>query len=69
VKPAKAWKPLLQAWRDEAESLGAAFASGAACVDPKRGLQTCRHCDLHTLCRVYEKLSALSEEEFPEEGE
>jgi RecB family exonuclease len=69
VKQAKAWKPLLKAWRDEADSLGAAFASGAALVDPKRGLQTCRHCDLQTLCRVYEKLSALTEEEFPEEGE
>jgi hypothetical protein len=32
-------------------------------VSPKRGLQTCRHCDLQTLCRVHERLSALEEEE------
>jgi hypothetical protein len=61
VKPAKAWKPLLKAWRSEAESLGEGFASGAAIVDPKRGLQTCRHCDLQTLCRVFEKQNVLSE--------
>jgi hypothetical protein len=63
VKRAKAWKPLLRAWRDEAEALGGAFASGEARVDPKRGLQTCRNCDLHTLCRVFEKINVLSESE------
>jgi ATP-dependent helicase/nuclease subunit B len=67
VKKAKAWEPLLRSWKAEAESLGAAFASGEARVDPKRELQTCRHCGLQTLCRVYEKVNVLSEGEEGEE--
>jgi probable DNA repair protein len=57
VKPAKSWPDLLADWKREAESLGAAFAAGEARVDPKNGLETCRLCDLQTLCRVYEKCS------------
>ncbi|HWA39803.1 MAG TPA: PD-(D/E)XK nuclease family protein [Burkholderiales bacterium] len=63
VREAKAWKPLLEDWRREAERLGASFASGEARVDPKRELQTCRYCDLHTVCRVYEKVNPLKEDE------
>ena len=59
VNQAKSWPDLLAAWRREAESLGAAFAAGEAHVDPKNDLGTCRLCDLQTLCRVYEKYSAL----------
>jgi len=61
VNAAQAWEPLLQSWKKEAESLGAAFAAGEARVDPKEALKTCRKCDLQTLCRVYEKFSALDE--------
>ena len=44
--------------------------AGRAEVDPKEGLyKTCRYCDLHTLCRVHERLSALDEEEADEAGE
>jgi probable DNA repair protein len=61
------WKPLLQAWGNEAESLGASFAAGDASVDPKKNLDvTCRYCGLETLCRVFEKANVLAEEE-PEE--
>jgi probable DNA repair protein len=61
------WKPLLQVWKNEAESLGASFAAGDASVDPKRILDvTCRYCGLETLCRVFEKANVLAEEE-PEE--
>jgi probable DNA repair protein len=67
VKKAKAWKPLLQSWRDEAEALGGAFARGAARVDPKRDLTTCRYCAMKTLCRVYEKINVLAETEEGEE--
>lgn len=64
VRKAKAWHPLLQSWKDEAEALGKGFASGEAAVDPKRGLLvTCRFCDLHTLCRVYEKVNVLAEDD------
>jgi probable DNA repair protein len=64
VRKAKAWQPLLQSWKDEAEALGKSFASGQAVVDPKRGLLvTCRFCDLHMLCRVYEKVNVLAEDD------
>jgi ATP-dependent helicase/nuclease subunit B len=64
VRKAKAWQPLVQSWKDEAEALGNGFASGQAAVDPKRGLLvTCRFCDLHTLCRVYEKVNVLAEDD------
>jgi hypothetical protein len=58
---------LLADWKREAESLGAGFAAGEARVDPKRELQTCRYCDLQTLCRVYEKLNPLKDETEVEE--
>jgi len=63
VKKARAWQSLLQDWKAEAESLGAAFAQGDARVDPKKDLQTCRYCALQTLCRVYEKINVLAESE------
>jgi ATP-dependent helicase/nuclease subunit B len=66
VQKAKAWQPLLRAWKEEAESLGGAFARGDASVDPKKDLMTCRYCGLETLCRVYEKINVLAEEEFEE---
>jgi ATP-dependent helicase/nuclease subunit B len=61
ARPAKNWPALLAGWKDEAQSLGGAFAAGAAAVDPKRDLKTCERCDLQTLCRVYEKFNVLEE--------
>jgi len=66
VQKAKAWQPLMQAWKNEAESLGSSFARGEAGVDPKKDLMTCRYCGLETLCRVYEKINVLAEEEAEE---
>ena len=66
ARESKGWQPLLRAWKAEAESLGAAFAGGNAEVSPKRDLLTCRYCGLETLCRVYEKINVLAEEEFEE---
>ena len=63
VKPYRDWPALLAQWKKDAEALGAAFAAGDARVDPKDALKTCRLCDLQTLCRVYEKFSALRTEE------
>jgi probable DNA repair protein len=57
VNAAQSWPALLAAWKKDADALGAGFASGDAKVDPKEGLNTCRNCELQTLCRVYEKLS------------
>jgi ATP-dependent helicase/DNAse subunit B len=59
VKPAEDWTSLLAGWKREVESLGAGFAGGDARVAPKKGLQTCRYCDLQPLCRVYERIDAL----------
>jgi RecB family exonuclease len=63
VNVAQSWPSLLAAWKQDAEALGKGFAEGDARVDPKDELKTCRRCDLQTLCRVYEKFSALREEE------
>src|SRR5881396_3804729 len=60
------WQPLLRDWKKEAERLGRSFAGGEAGVDPKKDLMTCRYCGLETLCRVYEKINVLVEEEFEE---
>jgi len=65
-KPNDGWQPLLRDWRKEAERLGRSFATGEAGVDPKKDLITCRYCGLETLCRVYEKINVLAEEEFEE---
>jgi ATP-dependent helicase/nuclease subunit B len=66
VKPAQDWDALLAGWRRELDALGHGFASGEARVDPKDGLATCRYCDLQTLCRVYEKVNHLKDEEAGE---
>jgi hypothetical protein len=52
---------LLSRWKDVVDTLGHAFASGEASVDPKHLYRTCRHCGLEPLCRVHEKLSGLQE--------
>ena len=48
------WSALLATWRATLERLASEFRSGAAPVDPKQRLMTCRNCDLSTLCRVSE---------------
>ena len=60
--PKSQWQALLAQWKKDAEALGKAFAAGDAHVDPKEELKTCRRCELHTLCRVYEKFSGLARE-------
>ncbi len=62
VEKAKDWAGLKKGWRAELESLAGDFASGAARVDPKKSLATCRLCDLQPLCRVHEKMALLEEE-------
>lgn len=48
------WSALFDAWRDALTGLAQAFRRGDARVDPK-GPDTCRYCDLHALCRIYER--------------
>jgi probable DNA repair protein len=66
VKPAHDWDDLRAGWKKTLEALAHDFSAGKAEVDPKELFKTCNRCDLHTLCRVHEKLSALSPDE--EEG-
>jgi probable DNA repair protein len=57
------WPGLLAGWKKEAEALGASFAAGEAQVDPKNDLKTCVRCDLQTLCRVFESLNVLDDDD------
>ena len=66
AKAAESWPGLFAVWRRELDVLGREFAQGVAAVDPKRGLATCRHCDLHPLCRVHERIAAMEDDD---EGE
>jgi probable DNA repair protein len=63
TKAAESWPGLFVMWRRELAELGGEFARGVAAVDPKRGLKTCRHCDLHPLCRVHERMAAMEDDE------
>ena len=49
------WSALVHHWSDLLERLAIRFAAGDAAVDPKRLPQTCRYCDLPTLCRINER--------------
>jgi hypothetical protein len=47
------WDELTTAWRARLEALGADFRLGDARVQPKNA-DTCRLCELKTLCRIHE---------------
>jgi ATP-dependent helicase/nuclease subunit B len=49
------WNEQLTLWRETLEKLGQDFCAGHAKVDPKHFPQTCEHCNLKSLCRIYEK--------------
>jgi len=61
-KVAASWDELVAQWRRAVDELGDEFARGEARVDPKRGLATCRGCDLQALCRVHERLGGIADE-------
>lgn len=69
AKHAGTWEELLAGWRHEVGALGEGFAQGAAQVDPKALLSTCRWCDLKPLCRVHERLTPLDEGDEDESRE
>jgi probable DNA repair protein len=56
---AASWPELLERWRQSTDDVATRFAQGRSAVDPKRGLATCRHCELQPLCRVHERLGSL----------
>jgi len=49
-----AWTALLSGWRDTLAGLAREIRAGDARVDPKTP-QTCRYCEQHALCRIYEQ--------------
>ena len=53
------WGALVDHWSSVLERLAMQFAAGDAEVDPKRLPQTCRYCDLPTLCRINERGGAV----------
>lgn len=57
------WETLLAEWRATLTALAEAFRSGDARVDPKRGAQTCRYCELPALCRIVTGVEAPVPEE------
>jgi hypothetical protein len=50
------WEAVLAGWRESLEALARGFVAGDARVDPKNAGQTCRYCDVHSLCRVAERV-------------
>ena len=48
------WPALLDDWRTNLIALAEEFLKGEARVAPLRGEQTCRNCELSTLCRIHE---------------
>ena len=63
VKAFESWPGWPELWQRNLDALGAEFAGGIAEVDPKRGLKTCKYCDLQSLCRVHERLAAIEDED------
>jgi ATP-dependent helicase/nuclease subunit B len=53
------WSALVDHWARVLERLALQFAAGEAAVDPKRVPQTCRYCNLPTLCRINERGGAV----------
>lgn len=48
------WQATCAAWADDLAVLADQLRRGVATVDPKRGGQTCRYCELSLLCRIAE---------------
>jgi RecB family exonuclease len=53
----------LSAWREKIEQLARDFIAGRADVDPREYPDTCKYCDLYTLCRIREREDRLEPEE------
>jgi probable DNA repair protein len=62
------WESLVEFWSTVLDRLASQFAAGEAAVDPKRLSQTCRYCELPTLCRINER-GGFVIPELPDEDE
>ena len=59
------WPDMIRNWEKVLAQLASDFREGRAEVDPKNS-QTCRYCDLHSLCRIHE-LASIEPEQIDEE--
>ena len=48
------WGTLISQWHECLNKLASGYRDGIAVVDPKN-VNSCLYCDLHSLCRIYEK--------------
>ncbi|MBM2830527.1 MAG: helicase/exodeoxyribonuclease subunit, partial [Gammaproteobacteria bacterium] len=62
VKDIPDWPSLMTQWQATLNQLAVSFRQGNAIVDPKSS-DSCKHCDLHALCRIFEKNSGYSNQE------
>nr|VFJ47842.1 MAG: probable DNA repair protein [Candidatus Kentron sp. FW] len=62
-KDIRDWNTLYGEWRRILLSLAQSFTRGDARVDPKSPDQTCRNCDLHSLCRIHERETLVGKSE------
>lgn len=65
----RSWAEQLREWQQHLTALAQEFADGRHEVAPRDGLETCRYCDQHVLCRIYEQNvhEAVEEEESSED--
>lgn len=50
------WEPLVEQWRTDLNQLASSYVNGSAAVDPRKK-EDCKHCHLHSLCRINERSS------------
>jgi len=63
--PLEDWSSVLSYWQHNLQQLAEDYLAGKADVDPKNGNNTCRYCDLTSLCRVNESNNLLPDEQDP----
>jgi len=56
------WETLFTQWKDTLDKLAISFREGDARVDPKNA-GSCRYCDLHAFCRIYERGTGVRSQE------
>ncbi|MBT3922696.1 MAG: hypothetical protein HOF21_08985, partial [Nitrospina sp.] len=57
------WSDLLELWKNKIDFLANEFLSGRAVIEPALNQETCKNCDLDSLCRIRERDFKNEEEE------
>ena len=66
TKEMSSWSAVLENWRATVAKLAEDFKTGMADVDPLKPGETCRYCELSTLCRIHEQNRLLDATEETE---